>query len=78
MKLLNFRHFNTNSKKILWNSKFFFSERSKQGSKNANIILFSISRSFRPFCDNLFQKATEDRGPSIAEVVLRTLQTLIL
>ena len=41
MKLLNFRHFNTSSKKYLWNSNFF-PEISKNGSKKATIILFSI------------------------------------
>ena len=41
MKLLNFRHFNTSSKKILWNSNFF-PEICKNGSKKATIILFSI------------------------------------
>ena len=54
IKQLNLRHFNTNSNNILWNSKFF-PERSKNGCKKADIILFSISRSFRPFCENLFQ-----------------------
>ena len=39
----------------------FFKERSKNGSKKANIIFFSISRSFQPFYDNsgLSQKISE-------------------
>ena len=45
MKQLNFRHFNTNSKKFFEKSKFF-AERSKNGSTKANIILFSISKEF--------------------------------
>ena len=59
-KHLNFRHFNTNSKKF-FKTVYFFPEGSKNGSKKANIILFSISRSFRPFYDNsgLFQKISE-------------------
>ena len=59
MKQLNFRHFNANSENNIWNSKFFYREKQK-GSKKANIILFSISSSFRPFYENLFPKATED------------------
>ena len=55
MKQLNFRAFNTTSKKFIV-TEFFFEkkekERSKNSSKQANIILFSISRSFRPFFDN--------------------------
>ena len=60
LEQLNFRHFNTNSKKF-FETVNFFPERSKNGSKKANIILFSISRSFRPFYDNsgLFQKISE-------------------
>ena len=50
MKQLNFRHFNTNSQKLFETN--FFPERSKNGSKNANIISFSITRSFWPFYDN--------------------------
>ena len=52
---LNFRHFNTNSK------KFFETVNSKNDSKKANLILFSISRSFQPFYDNygFFQKISE-------------------
>ena len=46
-------------KKNIWNSKFFYREKQK-GSKKANIILFSISSSFRPFYENLFLNATED------------------
>ena len=59
MKQLNFRHL-TLTVKIIWNSKFFL-ERSKNGSKKANIILFSTSRSFRPFYDNSF-RIPEDCG----------------
>ena len=60
MKQLNFRDFNTNSKQS-FETVIFFPERSKNGSKKANIILFSISRSFWPFYDNsgLFQKISE-------------------
>ena len=47
MKQLNFRHFNTGIKNV-WNSNFL-TERSKNGSKKANIILFSISRTFLNF-----------------------------
>ena len=89
MKQLNFRRFNTNTKKILWNSTFF-PERGKNGSIKANIILFSISRSCPPFYDNsgLFQKITEghrrfpktvedfQRRPTVAEDVRKTLQIL--
>ena len=57
MKQLNFRHFNTNSEKILETLSSF--QRSKNGSRMANIILFSISSTFWPFYDNLFPKATE-------------------
>ena len=52
---------------IFWlcNMKQFFPERSKNGSKKVNIILFSISRSFWPFYGNSiyfrrFPQATED------------------
>ena len=79
MKKLNFRHFNTNSKKF-FETVNFFPERSKNGSKKANIILFSISRSFRPFYDNFrrLSKISEDyrRDPTIAEDTRRTPQTL--
>ena len=72
MKQLNFRHFNTTSKKFTVTVNFFQKE-TKTAQKKANIILFSISRSFRPFCDNsgLFQKTSEDyQGcPKIAEDV---------
>ena len=71
MKQLNLRYFNSNSKKI-FETVNFFSERSKNGSKKANIVLFSISRSFRPFYDNsrLCQKITEGyrRFPKSVEV----------
>ena len=57
MKQLNFRHFNTNTKKNSLKQYIFFLERIKNGSIKANIIFFSISRSFPPFYDNsgLFQ-----------------------
>ena len=60
MKQLNFRHFNTNSKKF-FETVSYFPERNRNGSKKANIILFSISRSFWPFYDNagLFHKISE-------------------
>ena len=41
MKQLNFSHFNTNSK--------FFLKETKTAPENVNIILFSISTSFRPY-----------------------------
>ena len=50
MEQLNFRHFNTNSQKLFETN--FIPERSKNGTKNANIISFSITRSFWPFYDN--------------------------
>ena len=59
MKQLNFRHFNTNSKKIIWSSKFF-PERSKNG-------LFSISRSFRPCILRQFISDGFRRLPKIPE-----------
>ena len=60
LRWLNFRHFNSNSKKF-FETVNFFPERSKNGSKRANIIFLGISRSFRPFYDNsgLFQKISE-------------------
>ena len=62
MKQLNFGHFKTNSKEF-FETVIFFPESiaNKEGSKKANIILFSISRSFWPFYDNsgLFQKISE-------------------
>ena len=42
MKQLNFSHFNTNS-------KFFAKKETKTAPENVNIILFSISTSFRPY-----------------------------
>ena len=57
MKQLNFRHL-TLTVKIIWNSKFFL-ERSKNGSKKANIILLFYF--VRPFYDNTFQ-IPEDCG----------------
>ena len=72
MKQLNFRHFNTTSEKFTV-TVIFFQNWNKNGSKQANIILFSISRGCLPFCDNsrLFQKISEDyQGcPKIAEDV---------
>ena len=61
IKQLNFRHFNTNSKKIFCNSKFY-QEGNKNGSKQGNVILLSISRSFRPLSDDFrsFRKISED------------------
>ena len=41
--------------------QYFFPERRKNGSKKATVILFSTSRSFWPFYDNLFQ-IPEDCG----------------
>ena len=60
IKQLNFRHFNTNIK-ILCNSKFY-PEGNKNGSKQGNVILFSISRSFRLLSDDFrsFWKISED------------------
>ena len=61
IKQLNFRHFNTNSKKIFCNSKLY-QEGNKNGSKQGNVILLSISRSFRPLSDDFrsFRKISED------------------
>ena len=61
MKQLNFQHFTTNSKEFFETIIFFQKVAKKEGSKKANIILFSISRSFWPFYDNsgLFQKISE-------------------
>ena len=61
IKQLNFRHFNTNSKKIFCNSKFY-QEGNKNGFKQGNVILLSISRSFRPLSDDFrsFRKISED------------------
>ena len=61
MKQLNFEHFKTNSKEFFETIIFFQKVAKKEGSKKANIILFSISRSFWPFYDNsgLFQKISE-------------------
>ena len=71
MKQLNFRHFNTNGKKFFETLNFFQEEDAKNGSKKANIVLFSISTSFRPFYDKsgLFQKISEGhrRFPKTAE-----------
>ena len=55
------RHFNTNNKKIFCNSKFY-QEGNKNGSKQGNVILLSISRSFRPLSDDFrsFRKISED------------------
>ena len=86
MKQINFRHFNTNSKKS-FETVIFFPERSKNGSKKANIILFSIFkeflailRQFRIISEDFRRLPTipedERRGPTIAEDVRRTLQTL--
>ena len=88
MKQLNFGHFNTNSKKILWNSKFF-PERSQNGSKNADIILFSISRTFGHFTlipdyFRRFPKTNEEvrplpetsEEPSIKHLTLFSLETV--
>ena len=60
MKQLNFRHFNTNCKKF-FETVIFFPERGKNGGQKAKVILFSISRNFRPFYDNagLFQEISE-------------------
>ena len=86
MKQINFRHFNTNSKKS-FETVIFFPERSKNGSKKANIILFSIFKEFLAILRQ-FRIISEDfrwlptipedgrRGPTIAEGVRRTLQTL--
>ena len=55
------RHFHTNNKKIFCNSKFY-QEGNKNGSKQGNVILLSISRSFRPLSDDFrsFRKISED------------------
>ena len=51
MKQLNFRHFNSNNKKFFETVNFCQEEDAKNSSKKANIVLFSISTSFRPFYD---------------------------
>ena len=67
MKQLIFMHFNTNSKKFTL-TVIFFLERNKNGSQNAKITLFSISRSFQPFL-TFPDETTEDprRLPKIFE-----------
>ena len=52
IKKLNFRHFNTNSKKFTVTVVFFFREK-QNGYRKTNTILFSISRSFRLFVRRL-------------------------
>ena len=52
IKKLNFRHFNTNSKKFTVTIVFFFREK-QNGSRKTNTILSSISRSFRLFVRRL-------------------------
>ena len=61
MKQLNFRHFNINTKKFAVTVIFFSRMKHKLLPKN-NIILFGISRSFRPFAtySHLFQKISEN------------------
>ena len=61
MKHLNFRHFNTNSQKFFETVNFFQEKDAKNGCKKANIVSFSISKSFGPFYDKsgLFQKISE-------------------
>ncbi len=51
MEQLKFRPFNTNSKKLTVTINFdqFYPERNKNGSKNANFILFSISKNLSNF-----------------------------
>ena len=62
MKQLNFRHFNINSKKFTVTVISFQNETQTSPKNPIMIILFSISRGFRSFCDNshLFQKISED------------------
>jgi len=67
IKKLNFRHFNTNSKKFTVTVVFFFREK-QNGSRKTNIILSSISRSFRLFSDNFVLK---DFSPKTTEGVGR-------
>ena len=59
MKQLNFRHFNTNSKKF-FETVNFFQKEAKTAPKRP-ILLFRISRRFRPFYDNsgFLQKISE-------------------
>ena len=59
-KQLNFRHFNTYSKKI-FETVIFFPERSNNGSKKTNIILFSNIKGVFGHYDHsgLFQKIYE-------------------
>ena len=60
MNQLNFRHFNTSSKK-LFETVDFFPERSQNCSKKATIILLVYQAMFGHFYDNsgLFQKISE-------------------
>ena len=63
-KHLNFRHFNTNSKKF-FKTVYFFPEGSKNGFKKANIILFSISRRLPTIPEQCqrFPKSNEEVRP---------------
>ena len=71
---LNFRYFNTNSKRKIHSNIKFFPERDKNGAKS-QIIFFSISRNFRPFSDNsrFFRNISEDyqRCPKTGEAYLK-------
>ena len=84
MKQLNFRYVITNSKKF-FETIIYFPERSKNGSKKANIILFSIScKKFLAILRQFSKKISEGSqrspktfedfpvGPTIAQDVLRT------
>ena len=50
---LNFRHFHTNSKKFF--ETVYFPRKNQIRLQKGQYYFFSISRSFRPFYDNLFQ-----------------------
>ena len=53
IKKLNFRHFNTNSKKFTVTVVFFFQRETKRLQKNQYYFKSSISRSFRLFVRRL-------------------------
>ena len=70
---LNFRHFNTNSKKFFVTVNFI--QKVTKTAPKSSVLLFSISRSFRPLSDDSrsFRKISEDsrRFPKTIEDVRR-------
>ena len=77
IKKLNFRHFNTNSKKFTVTVVFFcfFFREKQKGSRKTNIILSSISRVFGYFPTILFQKISVRRLPKVSEGCRRCPKT---